>query len=120
MLYRVGGDVADRAVKLACRPDVLTGDLEHEFRKSLEQTARGYALEELDDSRDRVARVHLDEEVNMIGHYLKFVYGKAVLFRDLAEEHVARLFNELVVEYWSSIFWDQDDVVGQLSEAMAI
>lgn len=119
MFHRVGSDIADGAVELACRPNVLARKA-RELGEALEQSTRRYALEELDDSRDRVARVHFDEEVDVVGHYLELVYDKAVFFRNLAEEHVARLFNEGVVEYRSSVLGHKHYVVGQLSKAMAI
>jgi len=63
MLDRVGGDVADRAVELACRPDVIPRDLDAEFRKSLEQSARGYAFEERGCTLHRIYHAHKINEV---------------------------------------------------------
>lgn len=120
MLYRVGGDVADRAVEFTCRPDVLPRDLDCKFRETLEKSARRYALEELYRARDRVAWVDCHEEMNVVGHYFEFDDFEVVVARNLLKEHLAGLFNERLIEYRSSVFGHEDYVVGQLSKAMAV
>jgi len=43
----------------------------------------------------------------------------AVLHADIVDDHLAILFNLLIVEYPVSILWHQYDVVGNLTIAMA-
>lgn len=120
MLHGVGSDIADGAVELACRPNVLPRDFQGKLRESLEQSARRYAFEQLHYLRDVVVGLDPDEKVDVIRHDLQFMDHELVCFRNLAEQHLTRLFNERLVEYWSSVFGHEDHVVGQLSKAMAI
>jgi len=99
---------------------VLAGDFYREFGEALEQSARRYTLKELHHMRDLIIGLDRHEHMHVVGHYLKLNDLEAVFFRNLAEKHLARLFNERLVEYRSSVLGHEDYVVGQLSKAMAV
>ena len=59
------------------------------------------------------------EQVNVIIYNLQSMNLVALLIANIIEDQLAILFNLLIIEYFVSIFWHQNEMVGYLTIAMA-